>query len=460
MDQESFRRLLQTPRPGGSSTLGSASSSRSSLLPPPKKKIAEDASQPAFKPRTVKKKAPDAKTSKYRDRAAERRVGGGNDYAHVEAVLEDFERKNADEDKAKVEEQRKYLGGDSEHSILVKGLDFALLEQNKARSVMTNEDLDALDQAFLESSSHPPTTVPKKRTREELLRELKEQRAGSKSSNNFADGAADEEARLLEQAKLKGKFKPIGQPEVKKKKKLKSDGAEGEKKKKKRKVDNEDSTLSKANAPTGSSMPPPPDPVKAGSEPAKVDTTSVPAQEEVIDEDFDIFAGAGDYEGIDLGDDDEESETEANKPKSDNNPEIPRGKSPVPDGPRRWIETDDVELPTKPSIPLPTSITKQASSSRSSPPRHGDLSDDEDMEGDQPMRLVPLSSSALPSIKEFLAMDKAASSRDKKKKRKDKKNDGDDRDEESSKKSLEAKVDRDYQRLKSFTDKKAAADKK
>ena len=42
-----------------------------------------DASQPAFKPRNVKK----VQDSKYRDRAAERRVGDGNDYAHVRPML-------------------------------------------------------------------------------------------------------------------------------------------------------------------------------------------------------------------------------------------------------------------------------------------------------------------------------------------------------------------------------------
>ena len=38
-----------------------------------------DSSQTAFKPRKLKKQA----DGKYRDRAAERRVGEGNDYAHV-----------------------------------------------------------------------------------------------------------------------------------------------------------------------------------------------------------------------------------------------------------------------------------------------------------------------------------------------------------------------------------------
>ena len=40
-----------------------------------------------------------AQDSKYRDRASERRAGDDNDYAHVEAVLEEFEKKNADKDK-------------------------------------------------------------------------------------------------------------------------------------------------------------------------------------------------------------------------------------------------------------------------------------------------------------------------------------------------------------------------
>src|ERR1700730_3913692 len=114
--------------------------------------------------------------------------------AQVEALLEDFERQRAnDEDKAavcdktsilnfyhltfdfEVEEQRKYLGGDSDHSILVKGLDFALLEKNKARATLSVEDDDVLEQVYLEASSAPPAS--KKKTREEYIRELKAMKA-------------------------------------------------------------------------------------------------------------------------------------------------------------------------------------------------------------------------------------------------------------------------------------------
>ena len=56
------------------------------------------ASEPAFKPRKVKK-APES----YRDRAEERRAGKEGDYAPVEAILEEFEKRNADnEDRAAV----------------------------------------------------------------------------------------------------------------------------------------------------------------------------------------------------------------------------------------------------------------------------------------------------------------------------------------------------------------------
>lgn len=56
------------------------------------------ASEPAFKPRKVKKAS-----ESYRDRAEERRLGKDGDYAQVEAILEEFEKRNADnEDKEAV----------------------------------------------------------------------------------------------------------------------------------------------------------------------------------------------------------------------------------------------------------------------------------------------------------------------------------------------------------------------
>ena len=63
------------------------------------------ASEPAFKPRKVKKAS-----EAYRDRAEERRLGKEGDFAQVEAILEDFEKKNVDnEDKAAVRSRTSFL---------------------------------------------------------------------------------------------------------------------------------------------------------------------------------------------------------------------------------------------------------------------------------------------------------------------------------------------------------------
>ncbi|KAF8239411.1 hypothetical protein L208DRAFT_92386 [Tricholoma matsutake] len=441
MDQDSFRRLLQTPHK--SNTSGSK---------PQAKTI--DSSQPAFRPRKLKKST----ESQYRDRAAERRVGEGNDYAQVEAVLEDFEKRNANnENKAAVESQRRYLGGDSDHTILVKGLDIALLEQNKMRAAgLSTEDDDSLEQAFQDISSQ--ATIPKKRTREDLIRQLKEKRAlGEGVDAATATKSAEEEAILLEEAKKKGKFKPIGsKPEdpleetVKKKKKVKVDARGRERKTKRRKVVedgvskdtaiNEDAM--RESAPTSvaaeSSLQPP------VSEPAAPEPEPE-TEPELEPANFDIFAGAGEYEGIDLGDEDEDGEEEAPKQQGEM---LKENEEPPPVViPRRWIGTNEPEPISEKQEPLPSTLK-----SRSPPPQTEEREEGE--EGEQPMRLVPLASSALPSIKDFLAIQGAGGG--KRKKRKGGKREGGKSDKEDFKKgTAEAKADRDYKRLKSYTDKKA-----
>lgn len=345
----------------------------------------------------------------------------------------------------KVEAQRKYLGGDSEHSILVKGLDFALLEQNKAKATIFAEDVDALDQAFLQSSSsHHEPTAPKKRTREDIIRELKEQRAGKSSPDRSASQTS--EVQLLEEAKQRGKFKPIGFKPIgssteNKRKKTKTDNLEKEEKKKKRKPNGDEPSANKAK-PSTDSMPPP----SSSTQPKQQSKPIV--LEEPIDHDFDIFADAGEYEGIDIGDDDDDEDKLTARPHRD---DVEEGEEASTSSmPRRWISGDE-------PVPILTSrnILPLASGSKEhSQSYHGGTMNEVDEEVDsdeQPMRLAPLASSVLPSIKDLLAMDKAASSYDKKK-RNDKKSrrggdDDDDDSNESKKKSVEAKVDRDYKRL-------------
>ncbi|KAG6842666.1 hypothetical protein H0H87_011268, partial [Tephrocybe sp. NHM501043] len=118
----------------------------------------------------------------------------------------------------------------------------ALLEQNRARAALGPDamaDDDSLEQAFAESQAQP-----QKRTREELVRALKERRSEQAAGTVHEEGEEEKdnkvksrnEAGVLEEAKRAGKFRPIGFTpigEAKKKKKAKN-GDVGEKRKKKK----------------------------------------------------------------------------------------------------------------------------------------------------------------------------------------------------------------------------------
>jgi IK cytokine len=366
----------------------------------------------------------------------------------VEAVLEDFEKRNADnEDKSAVEEKRRYLGGDSDHSILVKGLDMALLEQNKMRaSGLSAEDDDSLEQAFQDISSH--AAVPRKRTRDDLIRELKEKRAQKDGivSDAVATTTAVEEALLLEAAKKKGKFKPIGFKPVgspdetaKKKNKVKVDVNGRETKKKRRKVteDREAKDTSMKENPTPlTAIVKEPSPQPSPSAPLLPDPEPEPEPADV-----DIFAGAGDYTGIELGDEEEDGEEQ--KPPSERNEALNQTEeSSTVVVLRRWIETEEPEPTSEKQEALPSTLELYP------PPTQAEERDHEGEGHEQLTQLVPLASSALPSIKDFLAMDKAAGGHGKRKKRKGgKQEDGKVGNADSKKKATEAKVERDYKRL-------------
>ncbi|KAK1221073.1 C-24(28) sterol reductase [Marasmius sp. AFHP31] len=395
----------------------------------------------AFKPRKVKK------AEKYRDRASERRHGEGNDYAQVEAVLEEFEKSTADQDKSTVDSKRSFLGGDEEHSILVKGLDMALLERNKAKEAVGKaaEEDDELEKAFLEvgkpsASEVPPTSGKngKKRTREDIIRDLKNKKSGGEPVSSTSQ---DPE---LNKGKFKPiGFKPIGAPSEEKTKKRKVKG-EGEKKKKKRKVaEDADSGKGKTVETTKN------EDTNDTSGPAHNETTAVPRMQKVpepdpeIPDDFDIFADAGDYEGVDLGDDDDdegESRPKEEKEREQNDlaPTNPKLK------PGRWFADDDddeeMNKEETSTAPLP-SATPDVSGTVVSI-QHQPQADDEEgqLDEEEPTRLVALSSSTLPSIKDFLAIDEAAEKAEKKKKRKEKQKN------KQGEMTAEARADRDYKR--------------
>eukprot|EP00281_Chroomonas_sp_CCMP1168_P020976 CAMPEP_0206232448 /NCGR_PEP_ID=MMETSP0047_2-20121206/11418_1 /ASSEMBLY_ACC=CAM_ASM_000192 /TAXON_ID=195065 /ORGANISM="Chroomonas mesostigmatica_cf, Strain CCMP1168" /LENGTH=293 /DNA_ID=CAMNT_0053656179 /DNA_START=124 /DNA_END=1001 /DNA_ORIENTATION=+ len=81
-----------------------------------------------FKPSSYKReKELKAEADQYRDRAKERRLGVSSEYSISEEAV-----------KGLTVEESKYLGGDMEHTHLVRGLDFALLA--KVRSEITEHE--------------------------------------------------------------------------------------------------------------------------------------------------------------------------------------------------------------------------------------------------------------------------------------------------------------------------------
>ncbi|KAI9451688.1 RED-like protein N-terminal region-domain-containing protein [Lactarius psammicola] len=351
------------------------------------------ASEPAFKPRKVKK-APES----YRDRAEERRAGKEGDYAPVEAILEEFEKRNADnEDRAAVDEQRRYLGGDSDHSILVKGLDFALLEQNKARlaSTSSKQDDEALEEVFAQTTSAPSVPSSQKRSRADIIKELKEKRANA--------GESEQSNRETERQHDPSKFRPIGFKPIgastkdKAKKERSRDGDEP--KKKKRKV-KRSATDPKEN---GTSPPAPHNQITSTPGPRK--SSPEPVAE---GEDFDIFAEAGEYKGMDLESDDSNDE-EPEKSRHKSLRQEPQAESAIMPPRRGWF--DDAAEPKPEKLPSPGPAEQP-------PPRPVEAEAEEEEQGG---RLAPLNSSAMPSIRDFLEMDEAEEKAEKRRVRKEKK---------------------------------------
>ncbi|OTF69352.1 hypothetical protein BLA29_011345, partial [Euroglyphus maynei] len=121
---------------------------------------------------------------KYRDRAKERRDGSNMDAARNSDILtnstayhavgpDNFDMDAAERRKQLIQKS-KYLGGDMEHTHLVKGLDYALLQKIKAE-IQTKEE----EEAYLKEQQEE----------EEELRKEEERRQMKKFSkkDNFDD---------------------------------------------------------------------------------------------------------------------------------------------------------------------------------------------------------------------------------------------------------------------------------
>jgi IK cytokine len=296
----------------------------------------------------------------------------------------------------------------------------SLLEQNRARAAPSTEDDDILEQAFVEAVSTSPTIESRKRTREDIIRDLKTKRQNGSRDQAGEESVPVEESveddRLaLEAAKKAGKFKPIGfKPIGQKEEKAKKRKGKGEKegeKKKKRKVE----SLPQQSEAKGDATE---EYLLAHAE-LKIAESSSQATEKrpgpepaLLDEDFDIFAGTGDYEGFPDGEEsDEFDESKAARA----TPAAEDSRSPVSPSHvvKGWFDEPCPDVQQSPG----------AASSRppalKSPPRNMEMQPVEEEEGE--LRLKPLESSALPSIREFLAIDEAAEKAEKRRARKEKK---------------------------------------
>ncbi|GAA6049350.1 hypothetical protein JCM3770_007302 [Rhodotorula araucariae] len=375
-----------------------------------------------FAPRKTKpqrpKKAPTGE--EYRDRAAERRAGRDGDFADAEKMLHDLKSRETFS-----EEQLQYLGGDAHHSVLVKGLDHALLARKKHEAALQadaepDDVEDALDEAFVAAAPAPaPASAPKggaRKSRDELLAELKALRAGSGSGaavGAMKGVAPDQESR----------FKPIGADRKGKGKEGAAgagwkavgaaagagDGAGDKKKRRKKKV--------APAAPTSAAAPgaPTPPAEKAPSPPPAL--VPLPPAVPDFDDNGDIFGDVGEYAGG-LGTD-SESESDNAEPRAPAPAEAPAS---VTGAKRKYFDDEDepgLTLSTAPDAV--TDLAARQAAADAAAAAAADLGDDGDAvpaEGAPPVRLQGLSGSRVPSARELLDMDKEVEAEEKRKAKK------------------------------------------
>jgi IK cytokine len=301
---------------------------------------------------------------------------------------------------------------------------------------------DDLESAFQEAS----TSIPRKKTREELIKELKEARSSAPVAHAPQDG--------LERAKMAGKFKPIGAPdkpvekEKTKRKKRAKDGADDGKRKKKRKIDSEPAEAQRNEAVNDKTL----EKNLSGGTPSEVTeaTRLVPTTQKALtplplNDDDDIFADAGEYKGLEISDDDSGGDNEEERPKTLSKPsgcDPSSASSPNNKPIRNWfgepVQSDQPPVSLKPSSIAPAPVVSLSATSREPQSRREEHGDDL-IEG---AKLRGLASSAVPSIKDLLAIDEAAEREEKRRARKEKK--------KAKKLGEEAKLDREVKKYALF----------
>lgn len=178
LTNDDFRKLLMTPRaPPGSTTTAASSSGtvKSSKSSSTKRSERHDARKKKKNFYAQLKKQEDNKlqelSEKYRDRARERRDGANPDYqapdptstSAYRAVAPDLKSiHDAAERRRQLIQESKFLGGDMEHTHLVKGLDYALLQKVRSE-IVTKEQMeeDELERLAIEDKEEeaPPEEI-------------------------------------------------------------------------------------------------------------------------------------------------------------------------------------------------------------------------------------------------------------------------------------------------------------
>jgi len=269
----------------------------------------------------------------------------------------------------------------------------SLLEQNRNAEIEATVDDDDLEQAFvgqataeaLESSN--PQGITQKRTREEIINELKRKRAKQEYTPDSPPVQAN------------SRFKPIGNPASQKQKRVKK--------------------LSRKKAQEGitpSSTQPASTFVGKNPEPAPLP----PPEKQLVPEEEtaeDIFAGVGEYDG--LGDGDNGDSSDGEKPASSR--DSPGSSEEQKAAKVNWFndpddggEEDSVPDPENQKSALPATDEDEslgAAAARVQAPDRDDA---------QPIRLQPLTSSKIKSITEYLDVEKGFEVEEKKRARREK----------------------------------------
>lgn len=180
MDQEAFRQLIS------SSSAVPASSTKRTFGKAPKRN--PTASTSTLQPSDLK---PSSQIkSNYIDRASARRSGRvDSEFSEIESLYRDFEQRIAaaetEKERQTLRDQISSVGGDARYSVLVKGLDWSLLAQNKARierekgGTGVEEHENELESAYREGRAE--TKEATKRSREEIVEAIRRRREAKSS---------------------------------------------------------------------------------------------------------------------------------------------------------------------------------------------------------------------------------------------------------------------------------------